>query len=76
MATIVFNTSDIETIQPIVADQSISEERTIKNTPDEVRYTVPGASWMDAHPTLSNIIIGIMAVLAFYVVLFYNFTTH
>lgn len=77
----IYNQSDIETIQPMTTDQTFSKERTMRQEPkadvsSDVRNAVFFASWMDAHPTLSNIIIGIMAVLAFYVVLTYNFTTH
>ena len=90
MATIIFNASDIETVQPMTADTKDTKSaeansslftlqsslKTAKDIPEDVRHAVPFAAWLDAHPIVSTIFMAIMAVMTFYAVLFYDFTIH
>lgn len=41
---------------------------------DEIKMIVPFAVWLDRHPTIANIIIGIMALALAYAVFSYEFT--
>lgn len=41
---------------------------------DEIRMIVPFAAWLDRHPAIANIIIGIMALALAYAVFSYEFT--
>lgn len=64
--TYIYNNSDVETVQPQKASREI---------PTDVRMVVPFAGWMDRHPVLTNVIIGLGIVALCWVVLTYDFTT-
>ena len=44
------------------------------NIPMEIRMIVPFAAWLYRHPTIANIIIGIMALALAWVIFTYEFT--
>lgn len=64
--TYIYNNSDVETVQPQEADREI---------PTDVRMVVPFAAWIDRHPMVANVIIGLGIVALCWVVLTYDFTT-
>lgn len=50
------------------------EKNISNNYSNELRYIVPFASWLDRHPTATNIIIWVMLLALVYVVFSYEFT--
>ena len=76
--TIVFNASDVETIQPSVVNPVSSRRRErkqrVSDLPDEIRYCVPFAGWMNRHPVLTNTLLVLMAIALAWVIFTYEFT--
>ena len=78
--TIIFNASDIETVQPTVSNPvSVKSSRRkrkqcVSDLPDEIRYCVPFAGWMDRHPVLTNALLILMAIALAWVIFTYEFT--
>jgi len=78
--TIIFNASDIKTVQPTVSNtvsvKSSRRERKqcVSDLPDEIRYCVPFAGWMDRHPLITNGLLILMAIALLWIILTYEFT--
>lgn len=62
---IIFSERDCETCR----------QETSREIPADVRMVVPFAGWIDRHPMVANVIIGLGIVALCWVVLTYDFTT-